>query len=68
MVVCVAVIVAGMAWFVTYDWPSGKRPGVGEFILFWLRELLVLVFLFIVFCVLAVQRLKGKKKANAPSV
>src|SRR5688572_20773362 len=35
MVVCVAIILAGMAWFMTYDWPSGKRPSVGEFILFW---------------------------------
>lgn len=66
MVVCVVLIVAGMAWFMTYDWPSGKRPSIGEFILFWLRELLVLEFLFVVFCVLAVQRLTGRKKANGP--
>jgi hypothetical protein len=62
MVVCVAIILAGMAWFMTYDWPSGKRPSVGEFILFWLRELIVLGFLFAVFCVLVVQRLTRRKK------
>ena len=66
MVVCVAAILAGMAWFVTYDWPSGKRPSVGEFIMFWLRELIAIGFLFVVFCVLAVQRLKGKRKSDAP--
>ena len=29
MVACVAVIVAGMAWYLTYDWPSGRRPDIG---------------------------------------
>jgi len=65
MVACVAIILAGMAWFVTYDWPSGKSPSVGEFIMFWFRELLVLGVAFVVLCALAVQKMRGAGKESS---
>jgi hypothetical protein len=41
-VVCIAVLVGGMAWFVSYDWPSGKAVSFGDFLIFWFRELVIL--------------------------
>jgi hypothetical protein len=66
MLACVVVILVLMAWFLTYDWPSGKRLSVGEFVLFWFRELIALAFAFIVLCALAIQKLKalGRKGAG----
>jgi len=59
---CVFVILVGMAWYLTFDWPSGKHPDVDDFILFWFRELLVLGALLIVACVWAVRKLLGSDR------
>ncbi len=55
----IAFLVGAMTWFVTYDWPSGQRPGIGEFVLFWFRELLVLMLVLFAFCVYVVRKFRG---------
>ena len=59
VVTCVLLIIAGMAWFLRYDWPSGKQPSLMEFVMFWFRELLILGAVVIVLGALAVQKIFG---------
>jgi hypothetical protein len=59
-IVCIAVLVAGMAWFVTYEWPSGKSIGLGDFLIFWFRELAILGGLLLLLIVWAIQAIRGK--------
>jgi hypothetical protein len=52
----VLAVLVCMAWFVTYDWPSGRRPDIGDFVLFWFRELLVLGLLLMALCIWVVRK------------
>jgi hypothetical protein len=47
-VASVLVILALMVASYYYPYPSGERPSLGFLLLFWLREALMLVFLFAV--------------------
>ena len=58
----VLVIIAGMAWYVTYDRPSGKHPSVIQFVMFHFRELLLLGLLLLVFAAIAIQKLFRMRK------
>ena len=64
LVVSIAVILAGMAWFLTYDWPSGKKVGVGDFVMFWSRELIILGLLLVAFLAIAFQSIRAKLKSD----
>jgi hypothetical protein len=46
-VVCVLVIVGLMLFSYFYPYPSGRRPGLVAFFLFWLRECVLLALTFV---------------------
>lgn len=60
--VCAVVLVAGMAYFATYDWPSGKGGSLGDFLMFWFRELLALGIALVVLVAWAIHAVRGKSR------
>jgi len=64
VVVSVVIILAGMGWFLTYDWPSGKEVGLADFVMFWLRELLILGVVLAVLVAMAFRSIRSKMKAG----
>jgi hypothetical protein len=62
--VCAVVLVAGMAYFVTYDWPSGKGVSLGDFLMFWFRELLALGIALVVLIAWAIHAVRGKSRVG----
>jgi hypothetical protein len=48
LIVFVAMLLAGMLVFWYYPFPSGSPPDVSSFVMFWLRELLILATLLVV--------------------
>lgn len=65
MMAAALVILAGMAWFLTYDWPSGKEIGVGEFVLFWFREIIALVVVILVLLAMAFEKMRSKVRSDS---
>jgi hypothetical protein len=58
--VCAVVLVAGMAYFVTYDWPSGKEVSLGDFLMSWFRELIGLGIALVVLIAWAIHAVRAK--------
>jgi hypothetical protein len=56
------VMVLGMLVFWLYPYPDGNRPGVFEFIVFWLRELLLLLVLVVAAIAVALGSLFKRSK------
>lgn len=54
-----ALIIAGMLCFVTYDWPGGKF-GLIDFLIFWFRELLVLGVFLLILAMEVIRRVRKK--------
>ena len=64
MVLSAAVIVGVMVAFYYYPFPNGHRPTVGEFVMFFLRELLALLGIIVAIVVVAVRRISRAWKGN----
>jgi predicted small integral membrane protein len=54
LIACIAIMLAGMLAFWYYPFPSGNRPALSSFILFWFRELLILATALVVTIYIAV--------------
>lgn len=57
MVAAIAVMVLGMLAFYFYSYQSGRHPDLLSFVAFWLREILILGFVFVALVGLALSRL-----------
>jgi multisubunit Na+/H+ antiporter MnhB subunit len=58
MVAAIAVMVLGMLAFYFYPYPSGRHPDLLSFVALWLREILILGFVFVALVGLALSRLR----------
>ena len=61
IVILVVLLVGGMLVFSFYPYPDGKQPEAFEFIVFWLRELLILLALLVALVAGAWARLFKRK-------
>jgi len=68
----VLVLLGLMLAYWSYPFPSGKRPDVSGFVVFWLRELIALALAVIVIVIIVAAtivrqvRERGKREAGVP--